>query len=122
VETFDSAPLILLTFAHGAFLVDAPRLCAARKLLLCDSSFTSTPSRTACQALPAGFSNLLNRPWAFRPDRRRADRLPHLGENLVGGNAAIHHPDALCLAILGFDLCRKARSVVQSAVFPGSTS
>jgi hypothetical protein len=32
----------------------------------------------------------------------------HLGEHLVAGYAAVHHPDAVCLAVLGFDLAQDA--------------
>jgi len=32
----------------------------------------------------------------------------HLGQHLLGGNAAIHDPDAVCLAVLGFDLAQHA--------------
>ena len=32
--------------------------------------------------------------------------LAHLGEDIFGGDAAIHHPDALCLAVLRLDLLR----------------
>jgi hypothetical protein len=32
--------------------------------------------------------------------------LAHLGEHLLGRNAAIHHPDALRLAVLGLDLAQ----------------
>jgi hypothetical protein len=30
----------------------------------------------------------------------------HLGQHLFGWNAAVHHPDAVCLAVLGFDLAQ----------------
>ena len=33
--------------------------------------------------------------------------LPHLGEDFLGGNAAIHHPDALGFAVLRFNLLQK---------------
>lgn len=48
------------------------------------------------------------------PALRRADQIrhrrlarPHLGEHLLGRNAAIHHPNALGLAVLCFDLREK---------------
>jgi hypothetical protein len=48
------------------------------------------------------------------PPLRRADQigdgrigLPHLGEHIFCRNAAIHHPNALRLAVLAFDLVEK---------------
>ncbi len=32
--------------------------------------------------------------------------MTHLGEHFVGRNAAIHHPNAIGLAVLGFDLAQ----------------
>jgi hypothetical protein len=33
--------------------------------------------------------------------------LLHLAQNILGGNAAIHHPDALRLAVLRLDLLQE---------------
>jgi hypothetical protein len=50
-----------------------------------------------------------------QPPLGRADQIAdgrsgrsHRGEHLLGGNAAIHHPDAMGLAVLGFDLAQHA--------------
>ena len=49
------------------------------------------------------------------PPLGRADQIgdrrigrAHLGKHLLGRNAAIHHPDAVGLAVLGFDLAQDA--------------
>jgi hypothetical protein len=40
--------------------------------------------------------------------RDRGIGLPHLGEHLLGRDTAVHHPDALRLAVLGLDLARES--------------
>jgi hypothetical protein len=46
----------------------------------------------------------------------------HFGKDLFGGNATIHQPDPIGLAVLVLDFFNKALSVVLSAVLPLSTS
>jgi hypothetical protein len=59
----------------------------------------------------SAFSNWVSRPqWApFGGADQIEDRRiggTHLGQRLLGRDAAIHHPDALGLAVLGFDLAQ----------------
>ena len=61
-----------------------------------------------------------------KPALGRADKigdrrigLAHLGQHLLGRNAAIHHPDALRLAVLGFDLAQGAAQRLAIGRVPG---
>src|SRR6516164_2334381 len=46
----------------------------------------------------------------------------HLGQHLLGWDAAVHHPDTVALPYWASILSSMSRKVVQSAVLPASTS
>ena len=99
-QPFELAP------AHGAFLVDAPlalrqhvKLVVLRQQLDVDAVAHRLPGQADERLLQFGQP-------AFRGADQIADRRiggAHLGQHFFGWNAAVHHPNALGFAVLGFD-------------------
>jgi len=108
-----------------------PRSLARRSLLeastynspSCSSSFTFRLSRTFSQGSGSSlFSNLLSLPLGCQPGSDRRLGGPHLRQDLLGRNPAVHDPDTARPAVLIFDLAKKLPQRVQSLVLPSMTS
>ena len=79
------------------------------------------------RVLPGFFQQVLLQP--VQASLRRSHQIlhwriavAHLGQHGLGRHATIHHPDPPRLAVLQLDPLRNIRSVLLSAVLPGSTS
>ena len=104
--------LLQLPLSHGALLVDArPALGEDIKLVVLGHQLhlDARPHLMPWQADERLFQLA---EASLRSSHQIGDRrigLPHFGEHFFGGDAAVHHPDALRLAVLRLDL-RKERA------------